>query len=374
MAGSDGAGDEDALRHHAPDRRTVDAAARREAEANAGTDARGDAQADARAFQPQETAGVLRNFTGARHGWRVAPPAAFSLMVGPLFLRRNHREIICAEGRSHQAVLVPKVHHWVIGPAVPHGHGLGNLLAADDHFAAPNLSLGPHKFFVLATNRKASEFAAARFEALADVVEADRGFATLDAHRAKGRAGVSDLLAVRDAARGHGQAFAHGPLLRGMDVLLVAHIVDGHGAGVGKNFADELLRFAQLGPSAILRFLLDCMERRELDGEEREVTLAPILAPVADHVGEEPAILLGAAGVGLALIPDRALDRVGDERRDHAVVEFGRLPRRTRWLKLFQVVELLAPLQLRGVFVVACLGLLESRELRGVRVENVALV
>ena len=50
---------------------------------------------------------------------------------------------------------------------------------------------------------------------------------------------------------------------------------------------------------------------------------APIGAPVANHRGEQHLILGAAAHVRLALIPNGAADREGDQRGDHAVVERG---------------------------------------------------
>ena len=44
----------------------------------------------------------------------------------------------------------------------------------------------------------------------------------------------------------------------------------------------------------------------------------PIVAPVLDHRGEEVAVSVGPARVGLALVPDRAADGVGHERKQHA--------------------------------------------------------
>ena len=59
----------------------------------------------------------------------------------------------------------------------------------------------------------------------------------------------------------------------------------------------------------------------ELDPVEREVALAPLVAPALDHQREQVAILVGPAGVRLALVPDGAPDAVADRRLEDAVVD-----------------------------------------------------
>ena len=58
----------------------------------------------------------------------------------------------------------------------------------------------------------------------------------------------------------------------------------------------------------------------ELDDVEREIALGPTLAPFADEHGEERAILIRAAGIVFALIPDRSGERVGND-GEYAAVE-----------------------------------------------------
>ena len=102
-----------------------------------------------------------------------------------------------------------------------------------------------------------------------------------------------------------------------MDVLRFADVDrDGH-AGVEEaegfelGFAEE--RPAVVGTGAGIV--------GELDEQEGEVALAEGAAPIGDEGGEEAVIVrcAGDGGVGLALIPDGALNRVRDERRNHAV-------------------------------------------------------
>jgi hypothetical protein len=59
----------------------------------------------------------------------------------------------------------------------------------------------------------------------------------------------------------------------------------------------------------------------ELDDPEGHVRLAEGFAPVADHGGQEPGVLLGAADIGLALVPDGAGDGVRGDRSEHGVPE-----------------------------------------------------
>src|SRR5262249_10931311 len=65
---------------------------------------------------------------------------------------------------------------------------------------------------------------------------------------------------------------------------------------------------------------------RQSHDKVREVALIPILAPFFDNRWEAVFVAFGPAGVMLALVPDRTLDRERDERGDHAVVEL-RFPR-----------------------------------------------
>ncbi len=95
---------------------------------------------------------------------------------------------------------------------------------------------------------------------------------------------------------------------------------------------DQQLRLAQLRPGALRRLLLDRHERGELDEEERELALAPVLAPVADHRRQQGLVFMGAPGVRFALVPDRAADRIGNQRGDHAVVEVRRAAAASGWI------------------------------------------
>src|SRR5690606_28675385 len=51
--------------------------------------------------------------------------------------------------------------------------------------------------------------------------------------------------------------------------------------------------------------------------------LVPSRAPVGDHRGEQRRIVIRSVGVTLALIPDKSLRAVGNERGDHAVEKHG---------------------------------------------------
>ena len=121
-----------------------------------------------------------------------------------------------------------------------------------------------------------------------------------------------------------------------MNVVLVADIRNHSQAHLWQHPARQQLRLAQLRPVAVDGrggdlvnvALLVSIPRRELHREKGKIALAPVVAPVANHVGKQPAILPGPARIRFALIPDRAFDGVGRQRRDHAVVKLGRLPER----------------------------------------------
>ena len=52
----------------------------------------------------------------------------------------------------------------------------------------------------------------------------------------------------------------------------------------------------------------------ELHPVEREITLVPFLAPLLDEERKQLGILPGAAGIGLALIPNDAFDAIAQGR------------------------------------------------------------
>ena len=70
------------------------------------------------------------------------------------------------------------------------------------------------------------------------------------------------------------------------------------------------------------------------------------MPPILDHINEQPLILFGATGVRFTLVPNGALNRERNHRRDHAVIKFGgfpNLPRRSvgEFLALTLCVSLL---------------------------------
>ena len=84
------------------------------------------------------------------------------------------------------------------------------------------------------------------------------------------------------------------------------------------------MRFTQLSPGAVGGLGLLAHEVGKLDPVEGEVTNAPLVSPGLDHEGEEVSVLVGAAGVRLALVPDGASDAVADGGLEHAVVDVAR--------------------------------------------------
>ena len=106
--------------------------------------------------------------------------------------------------------------------------------------------------------------------------------------------------------------------------LAFAQVDDHRLAGVGEPAHRHGLGLAQLRPRALGRLGLLRHEVGELDPVEREVADAPLVAPALDHQGEEVAILVGPAGVRLALVPDHPPDAVADRRLEDAVVDVAR--------------------------------------------------
>ena len=82
------------------------------------------------------------------------------------------------------------------------------------------------------------------------------------------------------------EASAHRFLLARMDVLLFADIRDDRDAHLRQNLHGVILRLAKLRPGTLAGLGLDGFEGRELNLKKGEVTLFPVVTPVADHVGE----------------------------------------------------------------------------------------
>ena len=138
--------------------------------------------------------------------------------------------------------------------------------------------------------------------------------------RAEHGAGILQIGPAVGLGEGHeGQAVPHLLLLAGMDVGQVADVEgDGH-AGVGDGEALGLPHpdLGQLGG------LVAIAVRRQLHEVEREVPLAPEVAPAPDQGLLLLEVELAVHAVGFALVPDGAADGEGDEGVDHAVVEPG---------------------------------------------------
>jgi len=105
-----------------------------------------------------------------------------------------------------------------------------------------------------------------------------------------------------------------------MNVLGFAEVRDDGLPGIGQ-LQGHRLRLLKFRPGTVHRLGLLSLKISELDPEEREIALAPFLAPLGDHQREEFAIVVGPPGIALTLIPDRALHGVADDRVEIAVVE-----------------------------------------------------
>ncbi len=127
--------------------------------------------------------------------------------------------------------------------------------------------------------------------------------------------------AVEVAERKQGQALTDGPLVDGVDVASVPDVRGERHARRGELLGSEGLGLADERRPPIVA--PPVAVGRELDEVERELGLTPARPPVRDHRREQLAVLVGAVAVRLPLVPDRAPDAVGQDRRDHAVVERG---------------------------------------------------
>src|ERR1700730_16509387 len=109
-------------------------------------------------------------------------------------------------------------------------------------------------------------------------------------------------------------------LVAWVDVVRFANIDDDRHACLRRSQRHHLC-FAQLGPIAVSRLRLGRPPTSELNEIERKLTLVPRRPPITDHRREEGPILISAIGIALALVPDRAANRIRLERRDHRIVE-----------------------------------------------------
>src|SRR5262245_23340249 len=111
------------------------------------------------------------------------------------FLRgRGHREIVGAEWRCRQAILVPEVDYRVVGPAKADGDRLLDFLARDDDFIFADFRASAVEDVVLAGDREARQRAAFGDQAATDLGEADDRLGAFRFHAFVNRAGVLDLL------------------------------------------------------------------------------------------------------------------------------------------------------------------------------------
>ena len=108
-----------------------------------------------------------------------------------------------------------------------------------------------------------------------------------------------------------------------MDVGAIAD-VDGDHLSRRRQRQRCRLRFAQHRPWTLLRRVRTGAEARQLHPQERQGRRIPLRAPLFDHRRKQRAVaqrLLHCIGVGFALVPDRATQRIRLQRMDHRVVE-----------------------------------------------------
>ena len=201
---------------------------------------------------------------------------------------------------------------------------MGDVGAGNDDRIADDLRLGVDELSVLAADGEAGQLAPLGDQAAAEMIEGEDRRSVLHLHALVDGTGILDLVAAGQCPGGDGQPVAHGLLLLGMDVGLFAHVGDHGGGRIGRVEHGHQLGLAKLGPGAVDGLLDDLPERGQLNDEEGEVTLAPVVAPALDHGGQERAVLVGPTGVALSLVPRGPANRIGLQGRDHGIVERAR--------------------------------------------------
>src|SRR5687767_6582167 len=114
-----------------------------------------------------------------------------------------------------------------------------------------------------------------------------------------------------------------------MNVILVPGIRNDRHADILQRFGGIILSFAKFGPITVAGFLCNFFKgsllifvpRRQLHCQESEVPLAPIRAPILNHIAKEGTVLPRPTRVGFTLVPYGSTDCVWKEGSDHPVIK-----------------------------------------------------
>ena len=215
-------------------------------------------------------------------------------------------------------------------PAEAHGLRPRHLGAGDNDGFTFNARRGWNEFAIRAREGEGVEFLAiATVQFTPAAVKSQHRLAVLHLHRLEDRPRADHIfLAVSFVEREQGETLAHVLLVRRMNVPGVVHEVgdDGHAgvrqpqaARLGLPDGGQLLGRIRAGLVAVAEVIV----RRELDVVEREVALAPDVAPAFDErlelVGVTRAVVRVHA-VRFPLIPECTAQREGLQWRNHRVV------------------------------------------------------
>ncbi len=118
--------------------------------------------------------------------------------------------------------------------------------------------------------------------------------------------------------REQGEPLADVLLVARVDVLLLAD-VDRYGHAGVRQGKRARLGLAHGCETAVRGLRLRQVVRSELDEVEGEIAATPVFAPVLDQRLLQRRIKLAGSDIGLALIPDRAAQAVGNEGSDHPI-------------------------------------------------------
>ncbi len=182
----------------------------------------------------------------------------------------------------------------------------------------------PNPFPILAGDRESDRLLDVEgVESLADVIEIEDDFGSRHFHRLKSGALAEEVDPVVPGQCPAGESIGDGMLVAGMDVSSFANVDDDRLACMLQFGQRHGLGFAQFGPGRFLRFVDRVAKVCQLNPVERKVALAPLVAPVLDHEGEEVTVLIGSVGVGFALVPYNAFNAVSDCWVQDSVVDVG---------------------------------------------------
>src|SRR5262249_34901595 len=145
-------------------------------------------------------------------------------------------------------------------------------------------------------------------------IEAQHLAVAFDRKTVEERSGRNNFLTIRVCQRPRCQPAADIELVARMELDLITDVDDHRHSRLWLAHSQQLC-FTQLSPVTLIGLGFVRVPVSELHEVERKI-VSPRSAPVANHEGKQRAILISAARVTLALIPNSTANRERNQRRD----------------------------------------------------------